>query len=618
MFSVKEKLRYLCEGSNQLFASSTLKYINGPPRAFFIHSMSKDSRVAGQDVNRYTDGLISPTDTNATQQINGSGVAAEKWVYSIEELTQQNNLRFLTFLPWKDILSNRTMHRRSHAWCPSCLEDQRVAGTPIHEQLLWAHRIVLRCPVHKVQLETECHHCKSSPVILCGKSRPGLCSHCKGWLGYYPNTLNLPLAEQNPANAAFEVFVAEQIGELIAVAPNLACFARREAPEISITKCVDQFFEGNLCAFARYFGMKKGVISCFTKSRARFIDLDLLSRIAFRAGTTLLNLLTNENALADFNPLTSSAISNKRLSPRLKKENVLKTLLEAVEEKPAPSLNELAERLGYSEPYILRRYFPQICSQITANYLTHSQGKRRGGWSTARLQNNEAILAALESALEEESPPSLSQVGRSLGYASSEALRSRFPELCKALTEKRQKLISSRRAMIEGELRQALESDPPISLNTISEKLGYKTSSVLRTMFPNECREIRYRHEEHTKNQFLSRIEIALQAMFIETPPPTLNAVLRRIGVSDGFLRKYFTEEHRALSTRFLEFRRQQCLKNKEIERNKIRVVVSDLIARGILPSMNIVLELLPTTHLKFPEVWATILRVKEEFARSV
>lgn len=577
--------------------------------------MSKASDVVNQEGSTYAEGLVSPMDTRATQQINGNGIAAEKWVPSIEELTQQNNLRFLTFLPWKGVLSNRTMHRRSRAWCPSCLEDQRVAGMPPHEQLRWAHRIVHMCSDHKVRLETECPHCKSNSGVLCGSSRPGLCSQCKSWLGYYPNNVSPALTEYDTTNAAIEVFIAEQIGEIVASAAHLTRTLTQDTPRISITKCVDRFFDGNFNAFIRFFGMKKGSNNYFYTIKPRFIDLELLLKVAFHTGTTLLNLLTNNNALADFNPSVSTSPVSKRLSPRLKKENVLTKLLEAIVEKPPPSLNEIGERLGYRSTYTLRRYFPQVCDQLGANYLTYSPGKRRGGWSTTRRQSNEAILAALEAALKEEPPPSLGQVARSLGYVSAQTLRPRFPEICKALAEKRKRLASSRRTMIEGELRQAIESDPPIPLNAISEKMGYKSTAMLSTAFPRECREIRQRHEKHAKNQLLAKIEVVLQSILIEIPPPPLNVSIRRIGVSDAFLRKYFPKEHRAISARYLEFRHQQSLKNKEVERKNIRELISDLINRGEVATMEIVLDLLHTTYLSLPELWATIRQAREEFA---
>lgn len=585
------------------------------PRTFFLHSMSKASNGVSHRDDTYTDGLIGPTDTKATHQINGNGIAAEKWVPSIEGLTQRNNLRFLTFLPWKGILSNRTMHRRSRAWCPSCFEDQRAAGLPPHEQLRWSHRIVQMCPDHRIQLETKCPHCKSSSTVLCGRSRPGLCSQCKGWLGYYPNNASAALAEYNSTNEALEVFIAEQIGELIAIAPRLTFAITQDTPRTSITRCVNRFFDGNFLAFVRFFGIKKGGTDCFYMAKPRHIDLKLLMKVAFNTSTTLLNLLTNENALAEFDPTTSTTTVSKRLSPRLKKENVLARLLEALEEKPPPSPNDIAKRLGYRHAYTLRRYFPQIYDQIRANYLKHSQGKRRGGWSTNRLQSDEAILAALEAALREELPSSVEQIARTLGYTASQALRQKFPELCKVLAEKRRIIMTDRRARIEGELKRAIEGIPPTSLNAVSDELGYKTTATLRTMFPKECREIHRRYEEHLKNQLLTKVANTLRTILIETPPPPLNAALRRIGISDGFLRKHFPKEHRAISARSLKYRHQQSSENKEDERKKIKAIVLDLINRKVIPSMNIVLELLSSSYLRRTEVWATIKQAREQLS---
>jgi AraC-like DNA-binding protein len=588
------------------------------PRAFFVQGISKDQNAVDEGKHNRSNGLVSPTERRATPQVNGNGLVAEKWVCRLAELTQRNNLRFLTFLPWKDVLSNRTMHRLERAWCPVCLEDQRMARVPIYEQLRWAHRLVRVCPNHKLSLETKCKQCSSTSSVLCGKSRPGICPRCDGWLGHYYNEFNSIFTEHTITNAPFEIFIAEQIGELIAIAPRLTCAPNKEVSSISIGKCIDLFFDGNTSAFVRFFGMSKTVTSSFFEGRARYTNLELLLRIAFRVGITLKDLLNNENALTEFNPSLSITAPNKRLSPRRKKGKLFKMLVAAAEEQPPPSLNELAERLGYSAAYELRRNSPQLCDLITANHLEYTKGQKERSFSTVRLQTSEVIEAALMAALNEDSPPPLNQVGKSLGYMSAEAIRVRFPDLYKAVSEKRQKLITSRRDRIKDELKQAFESDPPISLDTISEKLGYRTTATLRVMYPEESRAIRSRYDEHIRKQFLSKIEAALRSILIEMPPPPLRTSLRRINISDGFLRKHFPKEHRAISTRYLEFRHEQSMQNKENDRNKIRAIVIDLIRRGVFPSMNAVLELSPANFLKRPEVWATIRQARKEFAHPV
>ncbi|HKQ99076.1 MAG TPA: TniQ family protein [Pyrinomonadaceae bacterium] len=587
------------------------------PRVLFRHRKIEATNEAFEESHNRAQGLVHPSLKAATLQINESGLVAEKWVQMLEDITSQKSLRFLTFLRWKFALF-RSMCRVERAWCSACLENQRLEHIPICEQLCWTHRDVKVCPDHKMRLETRCQRCNSSSTVLCGSSRPGICPKCDSWLGHVSNGSGSIFQELPLNEATYEVFVAKQIGELIAIAPSLDCAPKRETPRISITNCAERFFDGNLCAFARFFGSGKGAANSLWKGNTRVTHIELLLRIAFQTSITLLDLLTKEDALADFSPLPSQSVVNSRLSPRRKKDNVLKLLLEAVEETPPPSLKEMAKRLGYRSSSTLRRYFPQICDQINANYLECTRGKEKRKFSTVRLQEDEVIKAALEAALKEEQPPSLIYIARSLGYTRYDAIRVRFPDLCRMLEEKRRIRMDERRNKIEDELKRALISDPPIPLEKVSGGLGYKTTSTLRTMYPELCHELRLRYETHKRMQLLSNIEGELRSILVESVPPPLKAALRRIGVSDGFLRKHFPKEHRFISTRYLKFRKNQSMKNKANDKNRIRKIVVDLKKRGIFPSMNAVLAVFTASYLRRPEVWDTIRQVREELSSPV
>jgi methylphosphotriester-DNA--protein-cysteine methyltransferase len=308
-------------------------------------------------------------------------------------------------------------------------------------------------------------------------------------------------------------------------------------------------------------------------------------------------------------------VRGNRLSPRLKKENVHKILLAALEETPPPSLKEMAERLGYNSSITLRCYFPEVCDRITANYRQSARGEEKKEASGKRLQEDEVIQAALESASKEDLPPSLTYISRQLGYTTSMAIRKRFPDLCKAVTGKRLNSGSVRRKQIEPELEQALSSDPPTSLGAIAKKLGYRTNAVLRTKYPELRRRINERYAKYNQAQFMGRVRREVELILVETPPPPLKVVLQRIGISDGFLKKHFPEEHRALSTRYLNYRKDQSERCKDNDRSKIRdSIVRDFIKRGIFPSTKAVLAVYTASYLKRPEVWATILQAREEF----
>jgi AraC-like DNA-binding protein len=312
------------------------------------------------------------------------------------------------------------------------------------------------------------------------------------------------------------MFSAKQIGELIKVAPSLSFAPDLEVPKGLIRRCAEKFFDGNLCSFVRFFGHGKSVANSLSNGKRRVTSIELLLRIGFRTGVNLLDLLTKEDSLDDFNPLSASTLLSKRLSPRLKRENVLKALFAAVEETPPPSLNELAQRLGYSCAQILRRINAKVCDQILANFNQSGRGKMKGKFSTARIQEDIVIKVALESALKEELPPALGHIARQLGYTSCQALRYHFPHLCKALADKRLSLESIRRDQIKPELEQAISTDPPVSLDAIAKKLGYRTNAVLRTKYPELCRKIRDRHAKYNRTQFMLRVKHEVESVLIE------------------------------------------------------------------------------------------------------
>jgi DNA-binding MarR family transcriptional regulator len=437
-------------------------------------------------------------------------------------------------------------------------------------------------------------------------------------LGHHSNRIDSIFGELDSEEVGYEIFSARQIGELIKIASRLSLVPDLEVPKGSIIRCTKKFFDGNLCSFVRFFGLGKGTTYSLWRSKRRVAPLELLLRIGFRTGTNLLDLLTKEDSLDSFNPLSTLTLLSKRLSPRLKRATVLKELRAAIEENPPPSFKEVVERLGYKSAQSLRSINAQLCDQIKANFHQHTQGKLKRKFNTARIQNDEVINSALESALNESSPPSLEEIARQLGYRSAMSLRARAPRLYKALVEKKRDLQSRRRAQSEIELEQALSSDPPISLNAVAKKLGYKTDGTLYDMHPELCRKIRNRYAKYTKTQFMLGVKLELESILVESPPPLLTDACGRIGVSDGFLRTNFPIERRLISARSLERRRNQSERNKENDRSKVRDIVQDLIKSGVFPSMNAVLDIYPANYLRRPEVWSIVIQVREELGFRV
>src|SRR5688572_4444847 len=55
--------------------------------------------------------------------MNGLGERARKWVDALQAGTMQTDLRFLTLLPFADLLWPLALFRRRRAWCGECYEN---------------------------------------------------------------------------------------------------------------------------------------------------------------------------------------------------------------------------------------------------------------------------------------------------------------------------------------------------------------------------------------------------------------------------------------------------------------------------------------------------------------
>lgn len=255
-----------------------------------------------EENDRHIRGLVNVNARKATAQINGSGLTAEKWVAMVEGITLQKRLKFLTFLTWRSVF-NKSMCRLARAWCPSCLEDNRLSKTLIYEQLCWTHKNVQVCSTHGIRLETKCPHCAVGSWVLCGGFRPGFCRSCNCWLGHHSKRTGSIFRELAPNETGYEMFAAKQIGELISIAPSVNYVPNREVSKGSIIRCAERFFDGNLCALVKFFGLNKAAVSSLWKHKPHVAQLDLLLKIGFQTGISLLDLLTREDSLSNFNPL---------------------------------------------------------------------------------------------------------------------------------------------------------------------------------------------------------------------------------------------------------------------------------------------------------------------------
>jgi hypothetical protein len=81
--------------------------------------------------------------------LNGTGDMAQDIVQALQLLTLRDDLNFLTFLFWAEIIPPRSLFRVKKAWCSDCYQDWRSHNQIIYEPLLWAINSVQICSQHQ-------------------------------------------------------------------------------------------------------------------------------------------------------------------------------------------------------------------------------------------------------------------------------------------------------------------------------------------------------------------------------------------------------------------------------------------------------------------------------------
>lgn len=307
--------------------------------------------------------------------LNSVTPLTEQLVQILERLTMCQDLRFLTMLPWKAVLPQQQLVRRTQAWCAVCFEEWRAADQVVYEPLLWALREVQRCPVHSCVLQSTCPFCSQTHPPLTPHAQPGYCSSCNRWLGSRSSgeTALHPLSQ---AELQWYQWGESEVGTLIAVAPRFSSpFSRH-----NIARAAEKVTNGNQLASARRLHVTQTSIWKWLGGES-VPQLGTLLRICFRMGISPLAFLTGViEPLAPPREETLSLPMKNRQSRPYKRFDVerMRSILEATLQRrnePPPSMEALARSLGYDQT-IFRRYFPDLCKAVSKRYLDYLREKR--------------------------------------------------------------------------------------------------------------------------------------------------------------------------------------------------------------------------------------------------
>ncbi len=267
-------------------------------------------------------------------------------------------------------------------------------------------------------------------------------------------------------------------------------------------------------------------------------------------------------------PLSAESVMAAKTGGQRKYVDVdnLRQSLEGVlasNEEPFPSITEVARRLGYDSS-TLYHYFPAMCHAIT-----------RKSYRVIDLKDVrrelEAILAQQDGPL-----PSLKEIGKRVNYSEA-SLRRHFPDLCRAIVERRRNDVLCEcpvpemqpETWITGEVKDAgkqkkredldevqkalenvLDGDSCPSMIEVAQQLGFSASSLYH-YFPVLCRTIAMQHKQQ-KGHELQHLKSALEEVLAsdQKPFPTMQEVAKRLDCNAMILYDHFPELCHAIAKR--------------------------------------------------------------------
>ena len=315
--------------------------------------------------------------------LNGMRTLARDGVRALESLTLRHDLRFLTLLPWAEGLTPAGVLRARRAWCPDCYTTWQTAQQPIYEPLLWALSVVEICPQHQRRLCWQCPHplCRQPLAFLGPRARPGYCSKCQGWLGLGPETESGERAVLPADEQAWQTWLVNAIGEMLARGPSLSVPPRPPNLARVMRPYLQPARSGRAKRLAQALRASASTVSAW-RAGGRRPQLDYLLRLCYHFDLSPVRLLTDDTLAINLTEtqtrLLPEHLSNPKRQRRPFERQRIRQALEtalASDEQPPPPMRTVARRVGYA-PSFLHSYFPDLCRAISARYL--AEAKARG------------------------------------------------------------------------------------------------------------------------------------------------------------------------------------------------------------------------------------------------
>lgn len=150
---------------------------------------------------------------NKAWVLNSSGEVVQQYAKHIGYLTGRDDLKYLTFNAWKEVLCQKKIIKKNKTFCSICYEEFKSRNIEVYDPLIWSIDGIKICPIHKIKLTNNCTNskCGVQQKYLSRTDVIGYCQKCGQWLGIKQDEYGYNLDEE----MKFQLWISKNLKDMI-------------------------------------------------------------------------------------------------------------------------------------------------------------------------------------------------------------------------------------------------------------------------------------------------------------------------------------------------------------------------------------------------------------------
>lgn len=357
------------------------------------HCMSPRDLIKNEFMWRYERqaGIRAPGFFNEySKTLNSVGDYATGFVRLTEMLTGRSELRYLTMLPWGDVIPDvgTGLLATEPRWCMQCLAQQRDSKQEHHFPLVWSLHLYGVCTVHGAKLTNRCPRCFKKQPFIPRLPVQDHCDYCDCWLGLQNGF------DDEAKLTDREIWLSHAVTDMVSHNLYADKHVTQERLQSILSGLVTDFANGEKRSLSRMLGLTDSSMSCWiAKGKKPLFPqlLDMCQKFGLLPMEMFSGVKPQAINCADTNHEKLFHIQG-RIGMDEHEKKRLRAVLTRIANDPSEyrPISEISSSLGVSRSYLIY-WFKELCAAITVRYRVDMQRQVKLKWESEAQKVREAV-----------------------------------------------------------------------------------------------------------------------------------------------------------------------------------------------------------------------------------